>query len=166
MSHELKGKSNEWYTPKYIFDAMEVVFDLDVAAPLVPNFYHVPCESRITKVDCGLRSNWDGFVWMNPPFGNQKNKLLWINKFIEHGNGIALMPDRSSASWWQLFCKNSDVILNVSKKIKFIRPDGTTGDSPSNGTTLFAIGAKGVQALKAAQSNDLGILLTNKIKNP
>ncbi len=34
MSHwEASGESNEWYTPKYIFDALGTRFDLDVAAP-------------------------------------------------------------------------------------------------------------------------------------
>lgn len=33
MSHERRGKSDEWYTPKYVFDALGVVFDLDVAHP-------------------------------------------------------------------------------------------------------------------------------------
>lgn len=33
MSHEAAGKSDEWYTPKYIFDALNTWFDLDVAAP-------------------------------------------------------------------------------------------------------------------------------------
>jgi len=28
-----------------------------------------------------------------------------------------------------------------------MRPDGTFGDSPSTGTTLFAVGEKGVNAL-------------------
>jgi len=33
MSHwEAAGKSSEWYTPKYIFDALGCTFDLDVAA--------------------------------------------------------------------------------------------------------------------------------------
>ena len=32
MSHwEATGKSDEWYTPKYIFDALGAEFDLDPA---------------------------------------------------------------------------------------------------------------------------------------
>lgn len=30
---ETTGKSDEWYTPKHIFDALGCVFDLDVASP-------------------------------------------------------------------------------------------------------------------------------------
>ena len=94
---------------------------------------------------------------MNPPFGNQKEKYKWIQKFIDHKNGIALMPDRTSAPWWQYFAKNVDAILFVDGKIKFIKPDGSKGESPGNGTTLFAIGKKGIEALKNAETNGLGI---------
>lgn len=27
------GATDEWYTPPYVFDAMDSVFDLDVASP-------------------------------------------------------------------------------------------------------------------------------------
>ncbi len=160
MSHEKAGESNEWYTPSYIFESFNTKFDLDVASPEERKFCNVPSSLFIT--DDSLNKQWNGFVWMNPPFGNQKNKFLWINKFIQHGNGIALMPDRSSTSWWQLFAKSSDAILFVNKKIKFIRADGTKGESPSNGTTLFAIGSKGVEALLNAEKSGLGLFL--KIK--
>jgi len=160
--HESKGKSDEWYTPKYIFDALEVEFDLDVAHPTSRTF--VP-SSRIITSD-SLRKKWDGFIWMNPPFGNQKEKLKWIEKFINHSNGIALFPDRTSASWYQYLVSKSDAILIVDKKIKFIKPDGTSGDQPANGTTLFANGEAAVKALLNAQKNGLGICLEIKKSPP
>ena len=156
MSHERAGESNEWYTPDYIFEAMSINFDTDVASPKDRSHCNVPSEHFITEDSLSL--DWNGVVWMNPPFGNQKNKFLWIDKFIEHGNGVALMPDRSSAPWWQYFAKNSDAVLFVDGKIKFIKPDGTKGESPANGTTLFAIGQSGVQGLVSASKNGLGIL--------
>jgi hypothetical protein len=33
-AYEAAGESDEWYTPKYIFDALGLRFDLDVAAPV------------------------------------------------------------------------------------------------------------------------------------
>ena len=156
MSHESAGKSNEWYTPKYVFDALSVDFDLDVASPVDRKYCSVPAKSFITENS--LSMEWNGFVWMNPPFGNQKMKLLWINKFIEHGNGVALFPDRTSAPWWQHFNKAQDLKLFVDGKIKFINEFGEIGESPSNGTTLFAIGEQGIHALQNAVRNKLGSL--------
>ena len=161
MSHETKVKSNEWYTPEYIFKALECSFDLDVASPIDRSFCSVPADHFFT--DKSLDLKWFGFVWMNPPFGNQKSKFQWIDKFIKHGNGIALMPDRTSAPWWQYFSKNTDAILFVDGKIKFIRPDGSKGESPGNGTTLFAVGPEALFALECAEINGLGKLYISKI---
>lgn len=155
MSHETAVKSNEWYTPKYVFEALGVVFDLDVASPLDRSKCHVPAKSFISSDS--LTANWNGLVWMNPPFGNQRSKFDWINKFLDHGNGIALMPDRTSAPWWQYFARNVDSILFVDGKIKFIKPDGSIGESPGNGTTLFARGNDADLALQIANERGLGI---------
>lgn len=160
MSHEKAGKCNEWYTPSYIFSSLACRFDLDVASPIDKQFCNVPADLFITKDS--LSKKWDGFVWMNPPFGNQKNKFLWISKFIKHGNGIALMPDRTSTSWWQMFASKSDAVLFVDKKIKFIRADGVIGEKPSTGTTLFAIGKKAVEALNNAEISGLGLVMHTK----
>jgi len=155
MSHESKGESDEWYTPKYIFDSLGEVFTLDVAAPVGGPRY-VPCAGFFDKNDDGLAMDWSGFVWMNPPFGHQSTKRLWLDKFFEHGNGIALMPDRTSAPWFHEFAPQSDAILFLSPKVKFERPDGSIGESPGNGTVLMASGYRGVNALKNGAC--LGIL--------
>lgn len=55
--------------------------------------------------------------------------------------------------------KESDAVLFVNGKIKFVRPDGTIGKWPSNGTTLFAFGSRAVDALRDAEINGLGVLL-------
>jgi len=98
-AHELSvGQSDEWYTPPEVFKAIDLMFDLDVAGhweitPWVPAdcFY----------IENSLNKPWFGRVWMNPPFGARNGYLPWAEKFVQHGNGIALAPDRTSAPWWQ-----------------------------------------------------------------
>ena len=156
MSHwETSGASDEWYTPKFVFDALGETFDLDVAAPQRDTF--VPARCRFTATDDGLRCNWRGFVWMNPPFGGRNSLAPWLGKFFAHGNGIALTPDRTSAPWFQDAWAKADAVL-FTRKIRFLRPDGSEGKSPSNGTALFAAGDRAVAALRRAQSRGLGIL--------
>lgn len=158
MSHwESNSKSDDWYTPKYIFDALECEFDLDVAHPGVFDYCCVPAKHVYTVGSLNLR--WDGFVWMNPPFGKRNGITPWLNKINLHGNGIALTPDRTSCPWWQLAAKQADSTLFINGKVKFIKPDGTTGDQPSNGTTLFAYGIRATLALKSAERNGLGIVM-------
>lgn len=149
-------RSEEWYTPKYILDALGITFDMDVASPEDRTHCHVSAKEYITELS--LMREWKGTVWMNPPYGKMDNKFEWINKFIQHANGIALMPDRSSAPWHQYFTQHAEITMNLRKKVKFIRPDGSLGESPSNGTTLFAIGEAGRNALINAEITDqLGI---------
>lgn len=156
MSHERPGKSDEWYTPKYIFDALDCVFDMDVASPKDLSHVSVPAVKYLASNS--LESTWYGFVWMNPPYGDKRTKEAWVAKFIAHGNGIALMPDRTSASWWQCLAKVSDAIMFTNGRVCFVDAYGQVGSQPANGTTLFAIGNEGVRALKTAQGNGLGIL--------
>jgi len=78
MSHESLGKSDEWYTPKYIFDALECEFDIDAAAPVDRTFCHVPAKRYITELSLSL--SWNGFVWLNPPFEGRNDKKLWLEK--------------------------------------------------------------------------------------
>jgi hypothetical protein len=94
---------------------------------------------------------------MNPPFGGRNGLKPWLDKFFEHGNGIALVPDRTSAPWWQNMARKADAILFVDGKVKFIKPDGSTGQSPSTGTVLVAAGMRGVQALVCADERGLGL---------
>lgn len=149
------GASDEWYTPKYIFDALDVKFDMDVAAPKQGGPF-VPLRTQNWISEGSLEKEWHGFVWMNPPFGGRNGLVPWLDKFFAHGNGIALTPDRTSAHWWQDANRRADATLFIAGKVRFIRPDGSEGKSPSTGTTLFASGYRAVIALKDAEYNRLG----------
>lgn len=155
LHEQCVGASDEWYTPAHVFDAMGVQFDLDVASPLdqlpwIPAWGHIYARS--------LEKGWSGFVWMNPPFGGRNGIVPWLEKFFAHGNGVALVPDRTSAPWWQTYAPQADALLFVGRKLKFIRPDGTPGASPAQGTTLLAAGKRGIAALVNAERNGLGLL--------
>lgn len=156
--YERPGMSDEWYTPKYVFDALGVTFDLDVASPKDRKFCHVPAINYLTEKS--LETEWKGFVWMNPPFGARGSKEAWLDKMSAHGNGIALTPDRTSAPWWVKAAYESDVIFFITPgKVQFIQSDGIVGSKPSNGVTLFGYGRQAMQALINAEKSGLGILL-------
>lgn len=143
-AYEAAGETDEWYTPRYIFDGIGERFDLCVASP-PEGPRHVPADAWYSANSLALP--WRGFIWMNPPFGHQSTKRKWLAKFFEHGNGIALLPDRTSAPWFQEYGPRADAILWVSPKIKFERPDGSRGEWPGTGTSLFAAGERAVKAL-------------------
>jgi hypothetical protein len=156
MSHRQQaiGKSDEWYTPPRVFDAMSCSFDMDVASPNPPLSW-IPTGRFLW--DRSLEQEWQGFIWMNPPFGGRNGKLPWLQKFFEHGNGVALVPDRTSAPWWQQYAPRADLILFVAPKIRFLGPH--SGDSPAQGTSLLATGPLACEALRQAAANRLGVLM-------
>lgn len=151
------GATDEWYTPPEIFDALGCQFDLDVASPGAIITPWIPARRFLTSH--AQWQEWVGFVWMNPPFGGRNALRPWLERFTKHANGICLVPDRTSAPWWQDFAPKMDAILFVRKKIKFIGADGKRGVSPAQGTCLMAIGNAGVEALRAAADRELGFLV-------
>jgi len=147
------GATDERYTPRHVFDALGVEFDMDVAAPF-GGPRHVPTKRYLWRDS--LESEWHGFVWMNPPFGARNGLQPWLHRFFNHADGVALTPDRTSAPWWQQAARQADAILLTAGKVKFERPDGTVGASPGSGVTLWAAGPQGVMALLNAQRAGLG----------
>lgn len=161
MSHwESAGQSDEWYTPPHLFQAMNVRFDLDAAAPPEGPRY-VPADAWISKCDRDGGHWWPvgAFLFLNPPFGGRNGVRPWLERFVTHANGVCLVPDRTSAPWFQWAAPKMDLILFVTPKIKFERPDGSIGKSPGTGTALMAIGERGVAALRNARG--LGWLARN-----
>ena len=157
LHEQCVGATDEWYTPPHVFKALGCHFDIDVASPghLVTPW--IPADGFIT--DRSLERKWSGFIWMNPPFGARNAIRPWLEKFFAHGNGIALTPDRTSAPWWQEFSYLAHKVLFVAPKLKFIGADGKPGASPAQGTSLMAIGSRGVAALHRAADKGLGVLM-------
>lgn len=133
----------EWYTPRSLFDALGVRFDLDVAAPRggVP---WVPADRYLTIDDNALMAPWTGRVWLNPPYGPIATKFL--HRMSEHGNGIALVASRTETRAWQRTALSADLTCFLRDRLYFVRADGFTGRS-SHASTLFAWGADCVGAL-------------------
>lgn len=156
LHEQCVGKTDEWYTPKHVFDALGCEFDMDVASPGDYVTHWIP--ARLSVTERSLERDWRGFVWMNPPFGARNGLVPWLQKFFDHGNGIALVPDRTSAPWWQDYAPRADLALFISPKLKFIGVDGLPGDSPAQGTTLLASGQRAVDALQRAARAKLGTL--------
>jgi hypothetical protein len=154
LHEQCVGATDEWYTPPHVFEALGEHFDTDVASPGRDVTPWIPAVTFITSDSLALQ--WRGFVWMNPPFGGRNGLVPWLRKFFSHGNGIALVPDRTSAPWWQEFAPRSDLALFVARKIKFIGSDGVPGESPAQGTTLLAAGKTAVAALERAALAGLG----------
>lgn len=132
------GATDEWYTPPEIFIALKVRFDLDPCSP-GPDHW-VPADFVYTIEDDGLVQPWFGFVFMNPPFGGRNGHVPWLEKFLHHNNGIAIVRAYTSSSWFHKYAVKADCMLFPVGKTKFVRPDGTVGKSPGHGIVMLGCG--------------------------
>ena len=148
------GESDEWYTPPFIFDALGLEFDLDPCSPGAGHW--VPARKIFTKADDGLNKEWEGLVFMNPPFGGRNGHVPWLKKFLNHGNGIAIVRAYTSSGCFHEHAVNADSILFPRGKTKFIKPNGEVGRAPGHGVALLGMGAVANDAL---YQSDLGLFL-------
>lgn len=142
----LKRKStNEWYTPKEIIDSLGV-FDLDPCAP-VKRLWDT-AKNHFNKNDDGLKQEWTGRVFLNPPYTNSIARQF-IEKLVKHNNGIALLYNRAENEMWHdLIFPNATALLFTKGRIKFYRPDGTRGDQPGCGSVFIAFGRDNAKMLQ------------------
>lgn len=89
---QVMGK-DEWLTPPELVRSLGS-FDLDPCSPI-----NRPWDTALhhyTVLDDGLIKQWDGRVWLNPPYGAQVWR--WLNRLSEHKNGLALIFARTGAN--------------------------------------------------------------------
>jgi len=142
---EIHKTSDDWYTPRWVFDALDVEFDLDVASP-PGGIPWIPVKHYYTKADDGLAQNWRGKVWMNPPYSDP---TPWVKKWVEHGEGVALIPT-STGKWMLDLWHQPAVAWLALPPMKFI---SSSTMAESKGTMpircwLIAIGDSCVEKLR------------------
>ena len=117
-------------TPPWVYEPLGGI-DLDPCAALDTKIGMV--NYAIERGEDGLRLEWRGFVYCNPPFSR---KGEWAAKMKEHSNGILILPERGSAPWFGPLALACGRYFVMGKKINFIG-----GPSSNNlGSVLFPFG--------------------------
>jgi phage N-6-adenine-methyltransferase len=115
--HTLNGRWNndDKATPPHIAKRYAAHCTLDVAAS---DENHV-CPKWFTKKQNGLKQEWLGTVWMNPPYSNLPP---WCIKAVEHaesgGTVIALLPAWTDAKWFHDYVSLGKVTY-LRNRLKF-----------------------------------------------
>lgn len=101
--------SEEWYTPREIIEAVLDTFGGEIDLDPCSNDHdapNVPAKKVFTKEDNGLKSPWEGRVYLNPPYGRGVGD--WIQKLLSEyqaGNvteAVVLVAARTDTQWFNL----------------------------------------------------------------
>jgi hypothetical protein len=136
------NEGDEWYTPKWLFDALGIHFSIDVCSPMDLAHVTTPADKHFNENDNGLTQSWIGTIWCNPPYSEPES---WALKCIEHGNGLLLTHIPMNAGWCIDVWNTCDGI-RLFQAMEFVRPDGST-QRPGTWLQLAAWGKKATQAL-------------------
>jgi hypothetical protein len=117
--------SDDCYTPRWVFDAMGLEFDLDVAAP-PGGPWHVPAWGYFTAKDDGLTQPWDGLVWCNPPYSNY---IPWAQRWAEHPTGVLMGLASARSRGRMLALRHGDAVAFID--VQFERAGLPLRDVPS-----------------------------------
>ena len=139
-----KNTSLEWLTPPDLVKKLGE-FDLDPCTPINPPFIHAKKNYNLN--DDGLSIEWEGRVYMNPPYG--KGMERWMEKLKNHGNGIALIFDRTETKcFFNHIWDDAHAVLFVKGRIKFFNLAGRQVGTPGAPSVFIAYGEKNALVLK------------------
>jgi phage N-6-adenine-methyltransferase len=140
--------SNEWYTPAQYIEAARWVMggiDLDPASNPIAN-ETVKAATYYTQADNGLAYEWEGRVWLNPPYGRdegESNQAIWSARLIEEyragrvTEAVLLVNAVTDRVWFAPLWDFT--ICFTDHRIRFYDEDGEAG-SPTHGNALIYLG--------------------------
>jgi hypothetical protein len=136
--------NEERYTPKPYIDLARELFgdkiDVDPASSDLAQ-QTVQAATYFTKDNDGLKQEWRGRVWMNPPY-TQGLIDKFIDKLVEElksghvTEAIVLTNNSGDTEWWQVAAEHFAVFCQKKGRIPFDDPDGKD-PKPHQGQTFF-----------------------------
>ena len=116
--------TDEWETPQWLFDEYDQKYHFTLDACASPE--NAKCKTYFTPEQDGLKQEWTGSVWCNPPYGRQIWK--WVEKGYKSRAEVVVMclPARTDTRWFHDYCLKGEVIF-LRGRVKF---GGATQNAP------------------------------------
>ncbi|MEO0843316.1 MAG: DNA N-6-adenine-methyltransferase [Cyanobacteria bacterium J06643_5] len=120
-----KKSSDRWYTPPYIVElVVKVLGEIDLD-PCADDGKHIKAKRHYTEDDDGLIREWEGHVFMNPPYSQPS---VWMEKLQAEiqservTEAIAIVPAATDTKWLSPVLKSQPVCFWTGR-IKFLSED-------------------------------------------
>ena len=138
MNVHFSSATDLWATPLDFFKKYDGVykFELDVCA----DADNAKCKKYFTKADDGLKQNWSGVCWMNPPYGREI--IQWMKKAYESSldgaTVVCLVPARTDTRWWHEYAMKGEIEF-IRGRLKF---GGSKNSAPFPSAVVVYKGSK------------------------
>lgn len=155
-SHQsTRAETTTWLTPHFVHEALGT-FDLDPCA--APDW--LTAQRHIILPEDGFTADWEGRVWLNPPYGDEV--WPWLGKLAAHGQGTALIFARTeTAGFVREVWGKATAVKFLHGRLHFHYPDGTRAPANSGApSVLVAYGPN--DAAQLAKSSLKGTYLRIK----
>ena len=148
-NHRAQGTGeNEWYTPpEHIEAARELlgVIDLDPASSAKAQTV-VKAAKFYTLADDGLKHNWHGRVWLNPPYAQpaiQRFAEMMVQEFNAGrvSEAVMLTHNYTDTEWFHIAESACSAICFTRGRIAFLDPNGKKA-APTQGQAFFYYGKR------------------------
>lgn len=116
----MSSNTDLWATPQDFFNKINEQYHFDIDVCALPE--NAKCEKYFTPETDGLKQDWTGICWMNPPYGREITK--WVEKAYKEsqkGNTIvALLPARTDTKWFHEWIYEKNIRFELLKgRLKF-----------------------------------------------
>jgi len=139
--------NNEWYTPTEFTEAARSVMgsiDLDPASSESANA-SVKATRFYTAEDDGLTKEWDGAVWMNPPYSTglvdrftEKLCAEYVDGSVEQA--CVLVNNATETKWFQELLEVAASVCFLRGRIKFVDQSGSAIGTGLQGQAILYFG--------------------------
>lgn len=108
--NEFNSNKVEYSTPLSLFNPLKEEFDLQIDVCADKENYKL--DTYFNEEQDGLKQDWIGNCWMNPPFSKDLNK--WVKKAHQdskkfNGTKVCLVPVRANTKWWEEVIKDAEI---------------------------------------------------------
>ena len=110
------SKTDMWATPQGFFDELNKEFGFTIDVCAIPE--NAKCKRFFSPDVDGLKQEWIGVCWCNPPYGKEIGK--WVKKAHDSiCTTVALLPARTDTRWFHDYILGKAEIRFVRGRLKF-----------------------------------------------
>ena len=110
------SKTPVWETPQALFDELDGEFHFETDVCALPE--NAKCKRFFTPEMDGLKQEWTGVCWCNPPYG--RVIADWVKKAAESkSTTVMLLPNRTEMGWFHEYVLGRAEVRFIRGRLKF-----------------------------------------------